>query len=236
MKYNIMYNNKINEELDIEVVKRPVIPIAIRRFKTIEIEGHDGNYYIDEETYEDIVISIDFNFVENDLDNIRQRVRNIKKWIEDMQDNKLILSDDQSVFYKVCKAELSEVTYADLYEIQSFSINFTCKAHIYTMQGQKELKINGVLFNYWDKCKPIYRITGTGNCVLNVNGNIVNCDVTNQLTINSEYDKILNSSNTIAIGSTDIKIMQDLYLIEGKNTITITSGFDLYVKPNFRSI
>ncbi len=236
MGYYIIYNNKSNEELDIEVVKRPIIPVPIRRFKEIPIEGHDGNYYIDEETYDDITFPIEFNFVENDLDNIRSKVRNIKNWIEDMKDNKLILSDDPSVFYKVCKAELSEITYQNLYEIQNFNINFTVRAYQYLLHGQKEITLQNVLFNHWDISKSVFRIVGNGNCVLNINDIVVNCNVTGQLTINTEFDKILNSSNTLAIGVTDIKKMQDLYLQKGKNIFSWTSGFTVYVTPNWRTI
>lgn len=236
MKYSIIYNNKSNEELDIEVVKRPTVPVPTRNFKEIYIEGHDGNYYIDEETYNDMIISIEFNFVENDLDNIRTRVRNIKNWIEDMQDNKLILSDDPSVFYKVCKAELSEISYQDLYEIQNFAINFTVRGYQYLLNGKREIQLPSLLFNHWDKCKPIYRIVGNGACVLNINNTIVNCTVNGQLTINTEFDKILNSDNTLAVGKTNIKKMQDLYLQKGKNIFNWTSGFTIYIVPNWRTL
>lgn len=231
-----MYNNKSNEDLDIEVVKRPTIPFPTRNFKEISIDGHDGKYYIDEETYDDMTISIEFNFTENDLDNIKPRVRNIKNWIENMQDNKLILSDDPSTFYEVCKAELSEVTYQDLYEIQNFTINFTVRAYQYLLNGKKEIKINGVLFNHWNMCKPIYHITGNGSCNLSVNGITVICNVNNTLIIDTEFDKVLNSCGTLAIGVTNIKAMQDLYLKNGKNNITVSNGFDLYIKPNYRTI
>lgn len=236
MGYSIVFNNKSNEELDIEIVKRPVIPIPNRRYKEIPIEGHDGNYYIDEETYEDMIISIEFNFVENDLDNIRSRARNIKNWIEDMRDDKLILSDDPSVFYKVCKAELSEITYQDLYEIQNFTINFTVRAYQYLLNGKKEIQLPTILFNHYDKSKPTYRIVGNGACVLNINNTTVNCTINGQLQINTEFDKILNSDNTLAVGKTNIKKMQDLYLQKGKNIFNWTSGFTIYIVPNWRTL
>ncbi|NFG42080.1 phage tail protein [Clostridium botulinum] len=236
MSYNIYFNNKSNEDLGIEVIKRPFIPIPKRKIKIIDIEGHDGNYYVDEEAYEDIVITIEFNFVENDLYNIRIRVRQIKKWLDNINNDKLILSDDPEYFFKVCKIESDDFNYENLYKIQQFNVNFICKPHQCLLKGQKEIKVNGVLFNHWDICKPTYRIVGNGNCVLNVNGTIVNCNVSNELIINTEFDKILNADNTLAVEKTDIKAMQDLYLIEGKNNITITNGFKLCIKPNYRTI
>ena len=235
MGYSITYNNKSNDELDIEVIKRPVIPIAIRRFKTIEIEGHDGNYYIDEETYEDITFSIEFNFVEDNVNNIRNRVRKIKRWIENAKDNKLRLSDNKGYYYRVCKAEISEFTYGDIYEIQSFSVNFTVEPYQY-ISDNEELTLSTTMYNNWDICQPTYRIVGNGNCILNVNGNIVNCTVNGQLTIDTAHDKILNSDKTLAIGKTDIKKMQNLYLQEEENTFSWTSGFTIYIIPNWRSL
>lgn len=236
MKYSIIYNNKSNEELDIEVVKRPVIPFPTRKYKELSVERRDGNYYIDEETYDDMIISIEFNFIESDLDNIRPRVRNIKNWIEDIQDDKLILSDDPNMFYKVCKVELGEFTYQDLYEIQSFTINFTVRAYQYLVIGKKEIQLSSVLFNYYDKSKPIYRIVGNGSCVLNINNIMVNCTVNGRLTINTEFDKILNSNNTLALGVTNIKKMQDLFLQKGKNIFSWTNGFKIYIIPNWRTL
>lgn len=236
MGYYIIFNKISNEELDIEVTKRPFIPIPHRRFKEIDIKGHDGKYYVDEETYDDIVIPVEFNFIENDLDNIRSRVRNIKSWIENIKDDKLVLSDDPVGFYKVCKAELSNITYENLYEIQNFTVNFTCKPHQYLASGQKEIKLQNVLFNNWDKCKPIYRIVGSGACVFNINNTIVNCNINGEIIIDTEFDKILNSDRTLAIGKTDIKKMQDLHLQKKINTFTWSNGFTIYITPKWRTI
>lgn len=236
MNYNIIYNNKSNEELDIEIVKRPTIPFPARKFKEKTIEGHDGNYYIDTGTYEDMPISIEFNFVEDDLDNIRAKVRSIKNWIENIEDDKLILSDDPGVFFRVCKSELSEVTYQDLYEIQNFTINFTVRAYQYLLNGIKEIQLQNILFNHYDISKPTYRIVGNGTCILNINSNIINCNVNGQLTINTEFDKILEANSSYAIGKTDIKKIQDLYLKKGKNIFSWSSGFTIYIIPHWRTL
>lgn len=234
--YYIVFNKKSNEELDIKVTKRPFIPVPSRRFKDIEIKGHDGKYYVDEETYDDIVISVEFNFIENDLDNIRSRVRNIKNWIENIKDNKLILSDDPVGFYKVSKVELSEVSYENLYEMQNFTVNFTCKPYQYLTTGQKEIILPNILFNHWNESKPTYRIVGIGTCVFNINNIVVNCNVNGELIIDTEFDKILNSDRTLAIGKTNIKRMQDLYLQEKRNTFNWTSGFTIYITPKWRTL
>lgn len=235
MGYNIIYNNKSNLDIGAEVVKRPIIPTPTRRFKEKEIEGHDGKYYIDQETYEDITFPIEFNFVEDNVNNIRNRVRKIKKWIENVDDNKLKSSDDKGYYYRVCKAEISEFTYGEVYEIQRFTISFTVQPYQFIADNE-ELTLSTTMYNNWDICQPVYRIVGTGNCVLNINGNIVNCTVTGQLTIDTQFDKILNSDKTLAVGKTDIKKMQSLYLREEENIFSWTSGFTVYIIPNWRTI
>ncbi|NFN20126.1 phage tail protein [Clostridium botulinum] len=236
MSYSIIFNKICNLDLDIDIIKRPIIPFPTKRITPKDVPGHDGSYYIDEETYEDMIIPIEFNFVENDLDIIKSKVRNIKKWIDNIEDEKLILSDDPEMFYKVCKVELSEIAYEDLYEIQKFTVNFIVRPHQYTLKGQRQTELKNILFNHYDMSKPIFIITGNGKCIFKVNDTTINCTVTNKLVINTEFDKILESDGSFAIGKTDIKSMQDLYIKAGKNTFSWSSGFKVYIITNLRTI
>ena len=236
MSFFIEFNNKNNKSLDIEVVKRPVIPFPTRKITSINVPGRDGSYYNDEEVYEDMVIPISFNFVENKLNNIKARVRRVKSWVENIEDEKLRLSDEPNIFYKVCTAELSEVSYEDLYEIQSFTINFTVRPYQYILKGTKEVPLRNILFNMWRSCEPIYRIVGNGECKFNVNGTIVNCTVNDELIIDTVYDKILEKDKTLAVSKTDIKYMEKLYLLKGKNTFSWSNNFNVYITPNYKTL
>lgn len=235
MSYYIICNNISNLDIGVDIVKRPIIPIPTRRYKEIEIEGHDGKYYKDEETYDDITFPIEFNFAENDLNNIRRKVKKIIKWLKNIKDNKLILSDNKQYYYKVCKVDIDSISYEEIYEIQKFTVNFTVDPYQYVIENE-ELILSTEMLNNWDVSKPIYRITGTGNCIFNVNGHVVNCTVNNTLIIDTQHDKILNADKTLAIGKTDIKKMQDLYLQEEENIFSWTNGFTIYITPNWRTI
>ena len=184
MAYFVVYNNMSNLDLEIEVVKRPLIPMPVRRYKTITIKGHDGNYYSDEETYEDMTFPIQFNFLEEDLDNIRRKVRRIRAWIENASDNKLILSDNNGYYYKVCKAEIGEINYENIYEIQSFLINFTVEPYQYILNNE-EFILTKEIYNNWDICKPLYGIKGNGACTFTINGININCNVNQELIIDT---------------------------------------------------
>ena len=236
MAYNIYYNNKSNRDLGIEVVKRPYIPFPEKNIKSIDIPGRDGSYYVDNGSYNDMVISIDFNFVEDRVDDIRERIREIKHYFEDKIDNRLFLSDNLDTFFRVRKVELDNISYEDFYEIQQFTVDFTVEAYEYTLNGQNEIRATNEIFNQFDISKPTYRIVGNGTCYLTINGNKIKCIVNKELTIDTDNDKILDSNKELTIGKTNIKEMKDLYLQSGKNTLSITNNFVLYVKTNFRTI
>ena len=71
---------------------------------------------------------------------------------------------------------------------------------------------------------------------MNINGTIINCNVSNKLIIDTEHDKILEANGTYAIGKTNIKYMQDLYLRHDRNSFSVSNGFELYMIPNLRII
>ncbi|OSA88808.1 UNVERIFIED_ORG: phage tail protein [Clostridium botulinum] len=236
MSYDIIFNNMMQSDLDLEIIKRPFIPIPKRKIKTIDISDADGSYYMDNKIYEDIVIQIEFNFIENNLDFIRQRIRNVTFWLENIKDNKLRLMNDFDYYYKVKNVEIENFNYEELYEIQKFTVNFICEPWQYLYFSSKELPINKILYNDFYTCRPIYRIQGNGTCDFTVNGTKVTCNVNKELIIDTEHDKILEADKTFAIGKTNIKAMQDLYLQHGKNIISWSEGFKIFYIPNYRAI
>nr|DAV95486.1 MAG TPA: distal tail protein [Caudoviricetes sp.] len=236
MKFSFQFGDWTNEDFDIEVIKRPTIPLPIKKYKEIEVEGSNGNYYIDTEAYENIEFFIDCNFIECDLDYTREQFRSIQNWLNESieEDNRLILSDDFEYFYKVKKVEISNISYENVYEIQSFQINFTVEGLKYWI-NTREVQLNSTYRNRGIITKPIYRITGTGNCNFVINGITVNCtNITNGLIIDVKNNKILNADGTRAIGKTNIKNMKLLYLKKGINNFSWSNGFNVYIKPNIK--
>ena len=105
----------------------------------------------------------------------------------------------------------------------------------YKISGSDKYDYEDVIFNNCDISKPIYFIKGEGICYLVVNGSEVKCNVGQNLTINTflelSYREDGSLQNTSINGD-----YKDLYLIEGKNEISITEGFDLKIIPNWRCI
>ena len=231
--FKMFFNNKYNTDLNFSIIKRPSIPCTVRNYIEILIKGHDGKLY-KEENYNDIEFSIECGFISKDTNTWQEEYRKIKRWINNIKDNKLNFSDDKGYYYKVCKANIDSLE--RIYKrLGKFNIKFTAEPYQYLLDNE-ELPLSTTMYNNWDICQPTYRIVGTGTCILNVNGNIVNCTVNGQLTIDTKFDKILNSDGSLAIGKTDIKKMQSLYLKEEENIFSWSRGFTIYITPNWRTI
>ena len=231
--FKMYFNNKYNTDLNFKIIKRPSIPSAIRNYTEIEIKGHDGKLY-KEENYNDIEFTVECNFVSKSANTWQEEYRKIKRWINNIKENKLNFNDDKGYYYKVCKVNLDSLE--RIYKrLGKFNIKFTVEPYQY-ISDNEELTLSTTMYNNWDICQPTYRIVGTGNCIFSINSNIVNCTVNGQLTIDTKFDKILNSDGSLAIGKTDIKKMQSLYLKEEENIFSWSSGFIIYITPNWRTI
>ena len=80
---------------------------------------------------------------------------------------------------------------------------------------------------------PIYRISGTGSCTLTVNGKTMKVTVNQEITIDTER-MIANNAQMVNQSNLLVGNYEDLYLQEGDNTITVSTGFTLNVIPNWR--
>lgn len=231
----IIFNKISTNDLDIKVVKKPFIPPPKKGVESIGIEGKDGNYYIDKETYEDISINVDFNFFSANNDDLELKSAKIQNWLNDIEDNKLII--DNSMFYfKVKNIEVSNIEYDGVYEISKFTVNFICEAYKYLRNDYKQNvdSSHSIFNNMYALTKPVYYITGNGT--LNVNGNVVTItNNTDGIIIDTTIGKVLNNSNTVVTGKTNINAMSDLYLKKGMNNITY-SGIQLQIKTNYRTL
>lgn len=230
----IQFNNLNSKDLELEIIKKPFIPIPRKIVETKDINGKDGSYYIDKNTYEDIIVSIDFNFYATDHEDLELRVIRIQKWLNSINDNKLIINN--SMFYYIVKnINISNIEYDGIYEINKFTVEFVCEAYKYLRSNNKQtIQNNTIINNMYSLSKPVYYIAGNGS--LNVNGNIVTIsNNTDGIVIDTVIGKVLSNTNTVITGKTNINSMQDLYLKSGINKI-IHSGIQLQIKKNYRTI
>lgn len=84
-------------------------------------------------------------------------------------------------------------------------------------------------------CKPVYYVQGEGLCVINVNGKDMEANVSGNLIIDTERMLAYREDGTL--GNTKITgEYEDLYLKPGRNRISVSPGFILQVKPNWRCL
>ena len=214
--------------------KPPTIPVPEREYDTIKVEGRDGELHRDKKTYKDIEIPIEFNFVSKTPDVWAQDLRKVKKWLYSGKDKRLIFSDDPEYYYKVKKAVMGD-TERTAKRKGKFEIVFTCESYMYRVDGQDEKEIGEYLYNPYMESQPVYKIYGNGEITLEVNGNQVTAEVTEQLNIDTKLEICYNAANEISNAALTGKY-EGLYLKEGDNNFKYTEGFKVVLVPNWREL
>lgn len=231
MRYSIVFNGRRCEDYGIHPVTRPNIPAPQKDIEVLTIPGKSGMLTKDNKRYEPIEIPIEFNFSSRPGE-WGLAFRNAKRWLSGS--GELEFSDDPDYFYKVYYAQIVE-SERELKRIGRFNANFTCDPFSYLKDGKREYDSSEVLYNPYSVAHPAYRITGEGVCCLTVNNQTMRANVGQNLTIDT--DRMIAFREDGTINNTAISgDYEDLYLQEGDNQISITSGFALKVVPNWRSI
>lgn len=211
----------------------PSIPAPEPNFKEIEVAGKDGTLLIKDGTYKNIDIPLKFNFITHKT-LWNETYRTIKAWAFSEGNRILKFSDDGGYFYRAKKTKIV-TTERNSIRVGNVEIVFTCEPYQYLVDGQKFQKPKDVSFNSFCLSHPDYKITGEGICILTVNGKTMKANIGQNLTINTDlmlaYREDGSITNTSVTGD-----YEDLYLKPGENSISVSSGFSLTVKPNWRCI
>ena len=232
MKYDIILNEESGSDIGIAVTTRPSIPSPTRQYNEIEVKGKSGKLYEDLGTYTDIDIIVKCNFVSNTPEEWNDVYRKVKRWIQSK--TKLKFTDDLLYFYSINKITIDS-TIRGLQIVGVFDLIINCKPHMYLESGLEEMEIASSIYNNHEEARPTYKILGEGLLTLTVNGIAVTANVGQNLIINTEKGLCYRTDgthNNIALTG-DYK---DLYLKEGSNTFTWTSGFAITVVPNWRCL
>lgn len=229
--YNIMYNGESCNRYSIIPARRPSVPAPELRVTETEIPGMDGVLVETDNTYMPITIPVEFNFLVPP-NKWMDAYRKAKRWLTGS--GTLILGDDQDYFYKVLYCNITD-TERTSRRLGNFTVEFTCYPYAFLVSGQNKYAPAEVEYNPYTVSHPVYIINGSGRCDLTVNGNKMDVTVNQEITIDTDRmvaynDEMVNQSNLLS-GN-----YEDLYLLEGQNTISITDGFSLSVIPNWRTL
>lgn len=240
-QYNIHFNNSNAKDIGIIAIKRPSIPVPEKNLLEKEVKGRNGSVMIDYKTYKNITKDIEFNFLESK--DFLERCRTIKKWFYNIQDNRLIESDDTDYFYKVKRVVLGDIE-RELKIKGTFTASFILDPFQYSKYGLDEIILtnNFILENpYFIEAAPIINMWGEGSITLNINGNKLTVNLGQSIIINSD----LGLSYRIVNGNTqyqNTRLKGDYpVLIEGENKISYTLGTGarldkISIIPNFRTL
>lgn len=230
-KYFCYFNGYKNTDFGISIVTRPSIPSPTMQYEEIEIEGRGKLYR--ERFLDDINIEVEFNFI-SDKNKWNDTFRKAKSWINNFNENKLKFSDDLGYFYRVNKVEIS-TTERVYKKLGKFTVVFTCEPYMYLEDGTRAIELPMLLYNFYEKTQPIYIVEGEGFFSMQINRKTIKANVGQNLTIDTKlglcYREDGTMQNTALIGN-----YEDMYLQNGENTFSYTSGFKVSIVPNWRCL
>lgn len=233
MDFHVNYAGSQDIEHRLMVVRRPNIPAPKERITVSEIPGREYDLSERSGTYEDVRIPIEFNYVTRRDYHWDDIYRDAIFWFR--QKGYLSFSDDGFTFRRVRYVEVGDAE-RELKRLGKFTATFVCFPGIYFDSGDRFINVTGTeitLHNSTSYSRPVYEITGTGECTLTVNGKTMKATVDGSLIIDTElliaYKSKESMTNTAVTGDYD-----DLILDTGNNTISVSEGFTLRIKPNWR--
>lgn len=233
-KLFIIFNNLNSlEDLGLSIVRRPNIPSPVQNKTTTEVPGADGLLYEVLGGYKDIVIPIEFNFI--DRNSLKERFRQVKLWINEIEDNKLIFSDDVDWFYRVIDINLNGDFETILKQKGLFKIDFTCRAYQYMLDGNNPIFMsnNSILYNCYLSSKPLIKVKGHGQVNISINNNTFTVPVSDYVYIDSELELAYrDKGNYFNIGNGKFPILQ-----KGSNKITYSDNVTQFeIIPRWRCL
>lgn len=217
----------------ITVAYRPDFPAPEPRYTDTQVPGRDGTLTEFDGTYSDINVDVEMNYITNPQ-NWHAAWRDVKRYLLKGGIRELRFSDDLSFYYK-CKKVVLGTNEREFRHTAAFTATFTLAPYEYLTDGKERYPYQVCAFNRYELCKPIYFITGEGMCTLTVNGNEMTANVGQNLTIDTDLQLAYRTDGTLQ--NTEVTgDFDELYLLPGENTISVTDGFDLKIQPNWRCL
>lgn len=219
--FNVIFNSISSDELDINVIARPQIPSPQPRIKPIDIPGAQGKQY-EIDGYEDIEIQVEFNFISQE--DLHEKFRKCKRWINNIEDNKLIFSDNKGIFYRVNFATITS-SERIVNIIGKFTVIFNCEPFSYAIEGQHEITVNNeaIIYNDGDlESKPIIKIKGEGLVTIVINGETIKANIGQNIIIDSYLDLSYKEDKTPQNNNLKCKKYPQLKI--GENTVSYSGG------------
>lgn len=226
--YDIQYNGITGANLGLLLYDYPTFSGAGKSYSTFPIIGGRGELVGNDDYISNLIISCTFSIKSEAFS---QKIRQIKKWLSGT--GEITLSDSPDTYYQVLKIDYDSIE-REIEHFGTFAAKFTCTPYEFLRTGKTAIEpdVNDTVRNPGDVSRPIYLISGDGDCTLTVNGNSMKAVVTDNLTIDTEkmlsYRTDGTMQNTAVTGD-----YEQLFLLEGVNKIQMTKGFGLKIIPKW---
>lgn len=234
--FSIQFNNYNSyKDLGLIVEHRPNIPISEKNINNIYIQGSNGTLIEDLGTYKDIEININFGFKAT-RDKFSFKCRKIINWLNNIEDNKLMFSDDE-MFYKVKTIVFDEGGIEKgLRTIGRFTVTFICDPFKYLENELVTItKNNFTIYNEGTyESEPYLKIFTTGDITLSINNEVIKfTNIEDYIELDSELMECYKDSqncNNKMIGEFPI-------LKVGKNNISWIGNVNkIEITPRWRCL
>ena len=223
-KYDIEFNNATAKDYGVFLYDYAKFSGAEKSYQTTAVSGRLGELVGEDDYKSNLTIECTFGIISRAF---MSRVSTIKHWLSGV--GKLVISDHQDVFYKVWKIEYGDID-REIRKFGQFTASFVCTPYQFLKDGQQA--VDAITYNPYDLCRPIYTVTGSGAFTLTVNGKEMTGTANPTIVIDSERmiaynQENVNQSNLL---SGDY---EDLYIPNGDVAISVSSGFQLQIVPQW---
>lgn len=224
------------KDYGILIEKRPNIPSPKRRVSYINIPGRNSSLKYDEETYEDITLSVECAAVGN----IQSRIDDIKAWLIGSGESDLIFS------YQSDKKYIAQVVNSIDFEIilkisSRFVIIFNCRPFKYSAINEIIDITSGMgasVFNRGTvKSRPVIKAYCTGSGSFAINDRKVELTDIDKtfVVIDSELEEAYFIEGGVLLNANNNMVGEFPVLDVGNNIVTFNGGVTkLEITPNWR--
>jgi len=234
---SFVFNGKDSyRDYGILVEKRPNVPSPKRRVSYINIPGRNSSLRYDEETYEDITLSVECAVIGN----IQSRIDDIKAWLIGSGESDLIFS------YQSEKKYIAQVVNSIDFEIvlklsSRFVIIFNCRPFKYSEANDVIDITSGLGTSVSNQgtviSRPLLKAYCTGDGSFVINGReVALTDIDKPyVVIDSELEEAYFVVDGVLSNANNNMAGEFPFLDVGNNIVTFTGGVTrLEITPNWR--
>lgn len=191
MQQGVLYfNNRSNLDMNLYITDYPTIELNNEVYDTQDIEGRNGSVYIDLDYYKDRTLEFSFDLR---CTNITEKLYEVKEWLLDVNDNRLIFNNDKC--YVVKKVLLNKFKQVNVH-LAELEVTFIIEPFLYDIEETvfTTTSKNFSIYNTGSyKADTIIKIYGTGPIQITCNGETFQIDdVEDYVLLDSKTKECVN--------------------------------------------